>query len=62
VTKEWRQANDYVDPAAPDAPFGPARVVYVVSDSIDLEGGPSSKGVLWVDAESGKIIGGSDIG
>ncbi|MDP2350252.1 MAG: hypothetical protein Q8M74_03745, partial [Chloroflexota bacterium] len=61
VATEWQQANNFVNPAAPDAPTGALRLVYAVSYSIDLANGLGSSGILWVDAESGEIIGGSDV-
>jgi hypothetical protein len=59
---EWRQPNDFVEPSLPDSPAPTIRLVYAVSYVIDLASGQHSEGVLWVDAESGDLVGGSDVG
>ena len=59
---EWRQPNDFVEPSLPDSPAPTIRLVYAVSYVIDLASGLHSEGVLWVDAESGDLVGGSDVG
>jgi hypothetical protein len=59
---EWRRPNDFVEPSLPDSPAPSIRLVYAVSYAIDLSNGLHSEGVLWVDAESGDLVGGSDIG
>lgn len=62
ATLEWRQSNDFVAPSLPDSPGTTLRLVYAVPYAIDLESGLHSEGVLWVDAETGDLLGGSDVG
>jgi hypothetical protein len=59
---EWRQPNDFLEPSMPDSPAPIIRLVYAVSYAIDLPSGLHSEGVLWVDAETGELVGGSDVG
>ena len=58
---EWRQANDFVDPAKPDSPEPLLRLVYSVSFSYLPQGEESPHLlVLYVDAGNGTLIGGAE--
>jgi hypothetical protein len=58
---EWEHANDFANPALPDAPDPTLSMVYVVPYQISLSGDEKSEGVLWVDAASGEIVGGGAV-
>jgi hypothetical protein len=58
---EWRQANDFVEPARPDSPEPLLRLVYAVVFSYVPRGEESPRLlVLYVDASSGALIGGAE--
>ena len=59
--KEWRQPNAFVDPSQPAAPASHARMVWAVPYTVNVAAGEQAHGVLWVDAGSGKLVGGSDV-
>ena len=60
-TLEWRQANDFVEPAKPDSPEPLLRLVYAVTFSYVPQGEESPRlVVLYVDASSGILIGGAE--
>jgi hypothetical protein len=57
---EWRQANDFVEPARPDAPEPTLRLVYAVRFSYVPTGDETPMLVdVFVDAGGGSIIGGA---
>jgi hypothetical protein len=57
---EWRQANDFVEPAKPDAPEPLLRLVYAIRFSYVPRGEETPMLVdLFVDAGDGSIIGGA---
>ncbi len=58
---EWRQANDFVEPAKPDSPEPLLRLVYAVAFSYVPRGEESPRLlVLYVDASNGTLIGGAE--
>ena len=58
---EWRQANDFVEPAKPDSPEPLLRLVYAVTFSYVPRGEESPRMlVLYVDAADGTLIGGAE--
>ena len=60
-TLEWRQQNNFLDPAQPDAILVPMRLVYAVPYEIPVDGQPSGRGELWLDAGDGHLVGGAAI-
>jgi hypothetical protein len=58
---EWRQANDFVEPAKPDSPEPLLRLVYAVAFSYVPRGEESPRLlVLYVDASNGTLVGGAE--
>jgi hypothetical protein len=59
---EWRRPNNFLTPSNPAIASTPLQVVWAVGYEISLPDGRHSRGVLWVDATDGGLIGGSDVG
>jgi hypothetical protein len=60
-TLEWRQPNNFLDPAQPDAIRAPMRLVYAVPYEIPVDGQRTGKGELWLDAADNHLVGGAAI-
>jgi hypothetical protein len=58
---EWRQANNFADPALPDAPSPVAQLVWSIPFTVILSPDEQIAGAFWADAGSGELVGGTTI-
>jgi hypothetical protein len=58
---QWVHRNDFVNPALSDAEDPMLSLVFVVPYRISVPTGEEGRGVVWVDAGSGELVGGGSV-